>query len=316
MLSGPLTDDRLLHRHPPRLRLPDGVARFGRNLDFPSFDLADTQTVVQIYRPDDGRNAFMAVGWPGMAGVLSGMNEHGLTLANMEVRRPSRLPSAMPYILLYRTVLERCTTVEEAIALLQKTPARAPNNLMLMDATGDRVVELTPDKVHVRRTESAADPLISTNHHRGDDCATSGRCRLRLLVRATREQPGRIDVAALQSMLADASQDDMTLQSMVFEPSTRVIHLSAGKDAARRKFQPRTSSPISPNPPPRANPDQTRPKPDNPRHATALNTGSYGTRPVGLPPHDPISAVVPALLNKSRRPVRTVPEPMGNGWAR
>ena len=110
----------------PASASPDGVARFGRNLDFPSFDLADTQTVVQIYRPDDGRNAFMAVGWPGMAGVLSGMNEHGLTLANMEVRRPSRLPSAMPYILLYRTVLERCTTVEEAIALLQKTPARAP----------------------------------------------------------------------------------------------------------------------------------------------------------------------------------------------
>ena len=99
------------------------------------------------------------------------------------------------------------------------------------------MVELTPDKVHVRRTESAADPLISTNHHRGDD---SRHLRplppLRLLVRATREQPGRIDVAALQSMLADASQDDMTLQSMVFEPSTRVIHLSAGKDAARRKF--------------------------------------------------------------------------------
>ena len=222
----------------PASASPDGVARFGRNLDFPSFDLADTQTIVQIYRPDDGRHAFMAVGWPGMAGVLSGMNEHGLTLANMEVRRPSRLPSAMPYILLYRTVLERCTTVEEAIALLQKTPRQSANNLMLMDATGDRaVVELTPDKVHVRRTESAADPLISTNHHRGDDCATSGRCRrFDSLVRATREQPGRIDVASLQSMLADASQDDMTLQSMVFEPSTRVIYLSAGKDAARRKF--------------------------------------------------------------------------------
>ena len=32
---------------------PDGVARFGRNLDFPSFDVADKQTVVLIYRPGD-----------------------------------------------------------------------------------------------------------------------------------------------------------------------------------------------------------------------------------------------------------------------
>ena len=53
-----------------------------------------------------------------MIGVLSGMNEHGLTLANMEVDRPRRLPVAMPYTLLYRTVLERCRTVDEAIALL------------------------------------------------------------------------------------------------------------------------------------------------------------------------------------------------------
>jgi hypothetical protein len=37
-------------------------------------------------------------------------------------------------------------------------------------------------------------------------------------------------------MLADASQGKMTLQSMVFEPSNRVIYLSAGKNAARQRF--------------------------------------------------------------------------------
>ena len=53
---------------------------------------------------------------------------------------------AMPYALLYRTVLERCKTVEEAIALLETTPRQTANNLMLMDATGNRaVVEITPE---------------------------------------------------------------------------------------------------------------------------------------------------------------------------
>src|SRR5205823_8152360 len=100
---------------------PDHVARFGRNLDFESFDIADKQSVVLIFRPQ-GRYAFASIAWPGMIGVLSGMNEHGLALANMEVDRQPRLPVAMPYMLLYRTILERCRTVNEAIALLQSTP--------------------------------------------------------------------------------------------------------------------------------------------------------------------------------------------------
>ena len=37
-------------------------------------------------------------------------------------------------------------------------------------------------------------------------------------------------------MLRDASQGDFTLQSMIFEPSTRVLYLATGKDAARQRL--------------------------------------------------------------------------------
>jgi hypothetical protein len=165
------------------------------------------------------------------------MNEHGLTLANMEVTRARRLPSAMPYILLYRTVLERCRTTDEAIALLEKTPRQSANNLMLMDAEGSRaVVEITPEKISVRRGEAGA-ALLSTNHQRGGDTDTPGRCnRYDSLHDASKQQFGKIDVAAVEKMLGAASQKKMTLQSMVFEPANRVIYLSAGSDAARKPF--------------------------------------------------------------------------------
>jgi hypothetical protein len=220
----------------PASASPDGVARFGRNLDFPSFDVADKLTIVQVYRPQD-RNAFMAVGWPGMVGVLSGMNEHGLTVANMEVDRGMRLPTAMPYILLYRTVLEQCRTTDEAIELIRRTPRQTANNLMIMDGAGARaVVEITPEKVHVRRAPDTA-ALISTNHQRGDDLESAGRCdRFDCLLKESIDRRGKVDVAALQSMLAEVSQGRRTLQSMVFEPSNRVIYLSAGKDAAKKTF--------------------------------------------------------------------------------
>jgi isopenicillin-N N-acyltransferase-like protein len=214
---------------------PDGVGRFGRNLDFPSFNVADKYSVLMIYHPT-AKNAFAAVSWPGLIGVLSGMNEHGLSLANMEVTRDRRMPQAMPYTLLYRTVLEECRTVKEAIALLEKSPRQTANNLMLMDADGDRaVVEITPAAITVRRAPDHT-ALVSTNHHRGTDLNTPGRCdRYDLLHDATQRDYGKIDEAGVKSMLEKVG-GSITLQSMIFEPVNRVIVLSVGGNAAKGKF--------------------------------------------------------------------------------
>ncbi len=221
----------------PASASPDGVARFARNLDFPSFDIADNASVLLIYRPE-GKFAFASVGWPGLIGVLSGMNEHGLALANMEVTRSSRLPTAMPYTVLYRTVLEQCKSVEEAIALIRATPRQTENNLMVMDATGDRaVIEIYPDHVDVRRA-GADQPLISTNHRRCNQPDVAGRCgRYDSLDRTARQSHGRVDVPLLKQMLTKASAGDMTLQSMIFEPSTLTLYLATGKNAPTKPMQ-------------------------------------------------------------------------------
>jgi predicted choloylglycine hydrolase len=221
----------------PASASPDGVARFGRNLDFPSYGVADSRSVVLVFHPA-GRYAFVSIAWPGMIGVLSGMNEHGLTLANMEVYRGRRLPMAMPYVLLYRTVLEQCRTVDEAIELLKNTPRQTANNLMLMDADGNRAVaEITPEDVTIRRAPDHA-ALISTNHQRGsDDLDTAGRCpRFDVLHDGSAEHFGKIDRDRLEGMLAEVSQGRMTLQSMVFEPATRTLYLATGADAPEHGY--------------------------------------------------------------------------------
>lgn len=211
---------------------PDGVARLGRNLDFPGFGVADGQSIVVVVRPA-GRHAFAAVTWPGLIGVLSGMNEHGLAVANMEVAREPRVADAMPYPLLYRTVLEECRTVAEAIDLLGREPRQTANNLMLVDAAGDRaVVEIRPAGVAVRR--AAADrPLAATNHHRRDR-DEPGRCRrYDCLTADAAADWGRIDRAALWEILDRVGQGDMTLQAMIFEPGDRVLHLATGRRATK-----------------------------------------------------------------------------------
>lgn len=214
---------------------PDGVARFGRNLDFPSFDVADKYSVVMVYHPA-GKNAFAAVSWPGLIGVLSGMNEHGLSLANMEVTRGQRLPTAVPYTILYRTVLEECRTVNEAVELLKKSPRQTANNLMLMDASGDRaVVEITPEEIIVRRAPQHA-ALISTNHHRGTDIDTPGFCsRYDTLHDMANADYGRVDEAEVKTMLGKVGGSE-TLQAMIFEPANRTLVLSVGTGAAKGQF--------------------------------------------------------------------------------
>lgn len=213
----------------------DGVPRLGRNLDFPSLDVAEDQSLVVVVRPA-GRHAFAAVTWPGLVGVLSGMNEHGLTLANMEVARPLRLPDAMPYAILYRTLLEECRTVDEAIALLEKEKRQTANNLMLMDASGGRaVVEITPAGIRVRRAAATA-PLVATNHHREDGGAPDVCTRYDCLARDAARAWGRFDRTTLQELLARTGQGDLTLQSMIFEPRDRRLLLAVGKRAAGRAF--------------------------------------------------------------------------------
>lgn len=210
---------------------PDGVARMGRNLDFPSFNLADKQSVVLIVRPE-GKYAFAAVSWPGLMGVLSGMNEHGLTLTNMEVTRSGSIPVAMPYTLLYRAILEQCRTVDEAIDLLQRSMRQTANNLMLMDADGNRaVVEIQPRSITVRRGQPGQ-ALMSTNHQRAQDADTAGLCpRYDALHQMSQHDFGQIDVSDLERMMAQVAQGNFTLQSMVFEPSNRVMYLAVGRNA-------------------------------------------------------------------------------------
>jgi hypothetical protein len=215
---------------------PDHIARFARNLDFDSLDIADKNSVVLVYHPTD-RYAFATIGWPGMIGALSGMNEFGLALCNMEVSRPMGIPRAMPYALLYRSVLEHCKNVDEAIAFLQTTPRQTANNLMLMDAAGNRaVVELTPEQVTVRRGQ-AGTALISTNHQRGQDTDTPGRCDRYDYLNATAHQLyGKIGQPQLITMLERVQQEGLTMQSMIFEPANRVIYLATGSRAPERKF--------------------------------------------------------------------------------
>ena len=103
-----------------------GSILFGRNLDFfTTLGVLDRYGLVTVYRPQ-GKHAFATVGFPGVIGCLSGMNDAGLAIAVHEVRAtadwaPMLNPKAMPYAFCLRRILEDCTTIEQAEKLLRST---------------------------------------------------------------------------------------------------------------------------------------------------------------------------------------------------
>jgi predicted choloylglycine hydrolase len=77
-------------------------------------------------------------------GVLDGMNEHGLCVS-MSFGGQECVTTGFSITIILRYVLEFCTTVDEAVKVLNRVPAHMAYNITLLDAHGQvRTVELSP----------------------------------------------------------------------------------------------------------------------------------------------------------------------------
>jgi len=210
-------------------RSATGGPIFGRNFDFPALGLLDKYSLVTVVRPE-GRHAFAAVGYPGLVGVLSGMNDAGLAVATLDVYKtgngsPKYEPTGVPLMLVFRQILEECGTVAEAEQLLKRTKATTWANLAVCDRERGAVFEITPTEV--ARRDASDSILPCTNHFRVEGLATDTGCwRYQSLVKAA--QQSKLDVAAVHRHLHQANQGELTLHTMVFEPRELVLHLALG----------------------------------------------------------------------------------------
>lgn len=210
-------------------RSATGGPLFGRNLDFFALGILDKYTLVTVYRPQ-GKHAFAAVGFPGVVGCLSGMNDAGLALAVHEVYlshdgATSFNPKGVPYTLAFRRVLEECGTIAEAEKLLREMPRTTLLNLAVCDARQAVVFELTPKTVAVRQPENGL--CACTNHFRTRELSVLPLCRRYSgLIKA--QAIDKLTVADVTKKLDEVNQGRLTVQSMVFETAVRKLHLAIG----------------------------------------------------------------------------------------
>ncbi len=201
----------------------------GRNLDFPTLGYLHEYTLVVVCKPD-GKRAWASVGFPGCIGVLSGMNDAGLTLAVLESYTANDKSlkfdgEGTPYAMCFRRVLEECATVDEAEKLLRTMKRTTRLNLAICDTKTSAVLEITPKTIAVRHAENGICPC--TNHFRTKDLTTGLDCWRYPLLEKCKEMD-KIDVKDVAKKLHEVNQGNLTLQSMIFEPATLKLHVAIG----------------------------------------------------------------------------------------
>ncbi len=219
-------------------RSKTGAPLFGRNFDWlPSKGITE-HTLIVVYK-GEGKRAFAAITVTPIEGVLSGMNDAGLSLTINEISlKKSKDKAAFnwkgtPLLLAFRRVLEECSTVAEAEKLLRGVERTTSCCLTICDKNGGVVFEITPKNLEVRAAENGV--CCCTNHFRTDKLMIENKCWRFDKLAPLSKSMGTLSVKDVFARLDDVHQGKATLQSMVFEPKERVLHFAYGEGPATRK---------------------------------------------------------------------------------
>lgn len=143
----------------------DGKLLIGRNFDFYAGDDFAKNKIVAFIEPDDGYN-FMSVTWGGMIGVVSGMNDQGLTVTINAGKSQFPLVAKTPVSLVTREILQYASTIEEAIAIAKKREVFVSESIFVGSAKDKRaaVIEVSPKNFGVYAVPNSSNQLICSNH--------------------------------------------------------------------------------------------------------------------------------------------------------
>lgn len=208
-----------------------GAPIFGRNFDyFPTKGLSE-HTLIAVFQPK-GKHAFATITFTPIVGCISGMNDAGLSITLNEIHLSQAKKkeafdwTGTPVMMAFRRVLEECTTVEEAENLLRSMKRTTTALMTICDTNGGAVFETTPGRVEVRK--SIGEVCCGTNHLLCDELCKGEKCWRYDLLSAVQKHDMPLGVNDVFAQLQKVNQGRSTLQTMVFEPATRKLHLKLG----------------------------------------------------------------------------------------
>src|ERR1700754_1152219 len=153
-------------------RSQDSNMIIGRNFDFYVGDKFAEDKLIAFINPSNGYK-FMTVTWGGFIGVVSGMNEKGLTVTINAAKSDIPSGSATPVSLVAREILQYAKNIDEAYAIAQKRKMFVSESFLIGSAEDNKavIIEKTPDSVGLY--DPGGNEIICANHFQSKELARS-----------------------------------------------------------------------------------------------------------------------------------------------
>ncbi|WP_344834056.1 C45 family peptidase [Chryseobacterium ginsenosidimutans] len=146
----------------------DGDLLIGRNFDFYVGDDFAKNKLIEFVEPENGI-PYISVSWPGMIGVVSGMNKEGITVTINAGKSKIPLTAKTPISLVTREILQYATTIDEAIEIAKKRKVFVSESILVGSANDKSavIIEVSPDNFGVYKVENTS-RVFCTNHFQSD----------------------------------------------------------------------------------------------------------------------------------------------------
>ncbi len=146
----------------------DGDLLIGRNFDFYVGDDFAKNKLVEFVKPENGFS-YMSVSWPGMIGVVSGMNMEGITVTINAGKSKIPLTAKTPISLVTREILQYAKTIDEAIAIARKRKVFVSESILVGSAHDKSavIIEVSPKNFGVYKMHNSS-RVLCTNHFQSE----------------------------------------------------------------------------------------------------------------------------------------------------
>lgn len=146
----------------------DGNLLIGRNFDFYVGDEFARNKLIKFVEPEQGI-PYMSISWPGMIGVVSGMNKEGVTVTINAGKSKIPLTAKTPISVVTREILQYAKNIDEAIAIAKKRKVFVSESILVGSARDKSavIIEVSPRNFGVYRAQNSG-KVFCTNHFQSD----------------------------------------------------------------------------------------------------------------------------------------------------
>lgn len=147
----------------------NGELLLGRNLDLYIDDNFAEEQLIQFVKPNKGI-PFVSISWPGMIGVVSGMNNKGLTITMNSGKSKIPWSAKEPISLVARKILQYASNLEEAVQIAKKCKVFVSESLMIGSAEDNDalLIEMSPKRIGIYRVTENSNKLVCSNHFQSE----------------------------------------------------------------------------------------------------------------------------------------------------